>query len=428
MTRKLDKITCAYETPVFMKNIPEDLRPHLKPNGTDPSKNGGIPQTLIEWGNYMFDYHARINYLYTNQDQDFQYKLIESLEPNEFYIYPISIGRGEYFDMLRDTGFDCVHPKVLEDVRNNRALIVLLQQHEGHSGIPDYGSNDYCILQSWIECHDLPGQNVVYIHGNLRGAELAKLAGCTARVENVSVFEHWIHHNLQEKPLPFMPHPETPLYMCLNRRARPHRRYLLDQLYCHNLHEKGIVSYHIEDMEFFKYYINNFESPSVEYFQNNPRREVDVSLDINQANNLNPEFHSQTFLHLNTETLHDNRGIFFSEKIFKPIIAGQPFLLLGNPGSLKMLHNMGYKTFSDWWDESYDSDTNWHSRTDTVVQILKHLDTLGLDRLVEMRQEMQPVLQHNIDTFRERYQRYFPTHCQPLIDIINRNMERLKTL
>ena len=68
-----------------------------------------------------------------------------------------------------------------------------------------------------------------------------------------------------------------------------------------------------------------------------------------------------------TETLHENETIFLSEKIFKPIYCCQPFIVFGNPGTLKELHNLGFKTFSDFWDESYDEDYNFTSRLGKIM-------------------------------------------------------------
>ena len=57
----------------------------------------------------------------------------------------------------------------------------------------------------------------------------------------------------------------------------------------------------------------------------------------------NPKDVRSTFISLVTESLTDRNTLFFSEKIWKPIMVGHPFLLLGSKHSLKYLKNLGYK-------------------------------------------------------------------------------------
>ena len=66
--------------------------------------------------------------------------------------------------------------------------------------------------------------------------------------------------------------------------------------------------------------------------------------------------YQQAEFELVNETHHQNIGdlIFLTEKTFRTLLAGIPFLLFGNPGSLALLHQLGYKTFPKVFDEYYD--------------------------------------------------------------------------
>ena len=46
---------------------------------------------------------------------------------------------------------------------------------------------------------------------------------------------------------------------------------------------------------------------------------------------------------------------FLTEKTFKPIMYGHPFILITHPGALDRLHQLGFETFPEWFDENYDS-------------------------------------------------------------------------
>ena len=45
---------------------------------------------------------------------------------------------------------------------------------------------------------------------------------------------------------------------------------------------------------------------------------------------------------------------FLTEKTFKPIMYGHPFILVTHPKALKHLRNLGFETFPEWFDENYD--------------------------------------------------------------------------
>ena len=69
----------------------------------------------------------------------------------------------------------------------------------------------------------------------------------------------------------------------------------------------------------------------------------------------NSENYKSTYFSIVTETLFYEFGNYLSEKTWKPIAHLHPFIFVGRPGMLKFLHSLGFKTFSEYWDESYDT-------------------------------------------------------------------------
>lgn len=127
---------------------------------------------------------------------------------------------------------------------------------------------------------------------------------------------------------------------------------------------------------------------------------------------LNIDAHLKCFLNIVTETSYDSDMIFISEKTYKPIYLCQPFIVFGNPYTLKKLHELGYKTFSKWWDESYDTETDLKKRFHKIVSILEMISELSLDELQELKNEMRDVLIHN-------YLHFFKnTELQALLKIL----------
>ena len=102
-----------------------------------------------------------------------------------------------------------------------------------------------------------------------------------------------------------------------------------------------------------------------------------------------------SFVHVVTETEYFKDKLHLTEKMFKPIVAGQPFLLLAGAGNLEYLRGYGFKTFSNYWDESYDNITDPGKRVEAVVTILESLAGMSYSEQVAIRKDMQHIVEHN---------------------------------
>jgi hypothetical protein len=118
---------------------------------------------------------------------------------------------------------------------------------------------------------------------------------------------------------------------------------------------------------------------------------------------LNKSAHSNTFLNVVTETLFDENVIFLTEKTFKPIYMCQPFIIFGNPNSIKKLKEFGYKTFDLWWDESYDEELDLNKRFKKIISILEKIADLSLSECVDMKKQMEHILIHNHKHFMRKH-------------------------
>lgn len=107
---------------------------------------------------------------------------------------------------------------------------------------------------------------------------------------------------------------------------------------------------------------------------------------------------AESLLYLVTETVATGRRHHLTEKTFKPIALGMPFVIVGTQGSLKYLRSYGFRTFGDLWDESYDDEPDDSRRIEKIAHTLKLLDDLG-----EYRQAIfdsaQEIIQHNWNHF-----------------------------
>jgi len=103
--------------------------------------------------------------------------------------------------------------------------------------------------------------------------------------------------------------------------------------------------------------------------------------------------------HVVGETVFYDEKLHLTEKIFKPIVARRPFILVGASGNLAYLKSYGFKTFDRWIDESYDLEPDPDKRIDMAMDQLDKLCSLSPNELVSMHREMEDILDHNFNHF-----------------------------
>jgi hypothetical protein len=91
----------------------------------------------------------------------------------------------------------------------------------------------------------------------------------------------------------------------------------------------------------------------------------------------------------------DESAITLNEKEYKPILARHPFILIASPGTLTLLKTLGFKTFDQWFDESYDAEINESIRMLKIINEIDRLCKIDNATWDIMIAEMAPVLEHN---------------------------------
>ena len=108
---------------------------------------------------------------------------------------------------------------------------------------------------------------------------------------------------------------------------------------------------------------------------------------------------ADSLLYLVTETVADGRRHHLTEKTFKPIALGMPFVLVGTQGSLEYLRSYGFKTFGHIWDESYDTIADPHERIAAVSSLLKSLCGLSPEERIALFRVCRETIEHNWNHF-----------------------------
>jgi hypothetical protein len=90
-----------------------------------------------------------------------------------------------------------------------------------------------------------------------------------------------------------------------------------------------------------------------------------LSSEAVQATHL-PQYDDSWFT-VATETEMRPTDTRITEKVLKPIFSFHPFFVLGSRGSLRMVRELGFETFGDMFDESYDEEPDVRRRFDAVL-------------------------------------------------------------
>lgn len=181
-------------------------------------------------------------------------------------------------------------------------------------------------------------------------------------------------------------------FLMFNRRLRPHRIYSIIEFYKKNILKEFLISYDLKKMQtFFLDYGsvgNHFKNKNKRELLNfynkllnsEPKKTIDFD-DLETVWGFNFETKTpylNTYIHIVSETNFFEDGGYFSEKTWKPIGHLQPFIFFGSYGSLEQLKNLGFKTFSPFIDESYDTEEDNEKRFTMIMNEVERISKIDV--------------------------------------------------
>jgi len=105
------------------------------------------------------------------------------------------------------------------------------------------------------------------------------------------------------------------------------------------------------------------------------------------------EYH-RLFAELVIETYVMGNTFFPTEKTLRPIIAKTPFIAMAPKNHLANLRQQGFKTFGQWWDESYDY-CEGLLRIKEIKKVIETTMGWSQEKMQQVLIEMEEVLEHN---------------------------------
>ena len=183
-------------------------------------------------------------------------------------------------------------------------------------------------------------------------------------------------------------HKQTVLDCNLITGPRQYRIYLIYQMYRMNYQHQSFISFDGEynwREDLLKNDQFDILKKPQKYLDRIPKNKVSYDnwgKDNKFSNNLMQsrlplDYYSQVNYVTVSETLCIENKKHLTEKIFKPIAAGKPFILAGGYKNLEYLRRYGFKSFGNLWNESYDNIVDPNTRLEKIFDLFEEI---GLDR------------------------------------------------
>jgi len=200
-------------------------------------------------------------------------------------------------------------------------------------------------------------------------------------------------------------------FLYLNRIPKIQRAYLFNKIWSEDksILENAHWSWNSKGSKDYAFYDSTHPIKSIEGIGK-------TTLDDESTNFLGEELIKDSFCSVITESEIEDTSLFLTEKIIKPILLCQPFLVLGSYKYYEMLQQLGFKTFSDFWDEGFESvkvgDTHdgIFKKCDRFYEQISYINSLDISKLENMHKDMIPILLHNrnllLDIFNKNFGEY----------------------
>jgi hypothetical protein len=344
--------------------------------------------------------------------------------PTEVFLYELNWSNFHYRDKLHnfhgaDGLFDNnqITDEVLHRIRDKTAYFLVTLLYEGY--LDDEFLNH---LSDYFRSKGLPLTQIIYVTNCYNGKEVYedyckrnhKLP--EMQMEYFPVFridKCDVQQAIKESVvLKYKPGPRKKTFLCFNRRYNDHRLMLylaivqqgiIDQ--CYYSMDKTQPEANRSFVENCKYLLSRFPDMGL------------ASDDVLSADKLlplvldNPNFNTYPMEHsvdpvkhlydtslinIITETYFFNKIIHITEKTYKPIAFMQPFILVAAAGSLQHLKDMGFKTFENFWDESYDLELDDKRRFNKIISLIESISKWTEEEKTKFTFKVKDIVDYNV--------------------------------
>jgi hypothetical protein len=326
-----------------------------------------------------------------------------SLEEIDKYIFPLIIAYF-YEEIVIDNIFKHISDQIKNDINNGKCLLVFNNSQEGWF----YDELFYAIIVRNLRKNNINCENVLIVSNVLledfypTNVVVWHQFETATRLRMKTVDDDFNTIDLGT-------HPQSKKFICLNSFLRPHRIRFLYEMWQRDLLNSMRISFRTSSKIFNPDNILLTSIPDKDQLQtllNNPDFTYDPFLLGNMMTRHNDvnlwgtkKLQNENLIFIITETLFNGLSPpHLTEKTFKAIRFKMPFIIVGQSRTLQSLKDLGYKTFENLWDESYDAETDPLKRMEMICKLIEDLNNLSFEELRSMILANADILEHNYNT------------------------------
>jgi hypothetical protein len=388
------------------------------------------PYRILQYGGdekgIKFDHSELINYF----NRNFPKNIISLNQINDddfIYIYPLEI-KDTLSALNNHNGFelndiqykwylrDIIPTEIIEHLKSGKLKILVSLMHD-----PLY--DDYNINQFELQMNKLgiDGSNIIFLGGSNFKEYYEKYPESRVKIYNGHLFIRGYADMMKTFPtignLGYMcelveendldenkirPHK----FLCNNKTmAKPQRAAMAYFAIKYDLLNSGKFSFiqKIDKKTLYSHISKIIENPNqtyIEKIENILPYELDTHhLSENEKTNFGAtnnmkDWYNDTYINLVTETFF-GKNVFLSEKIFKPLSNLQPFIVLGDYGTITELKRLGFKTFEPFIDESYDLEIDPKVRMSKIEKEIEKLKNKSIEEIHDWYYSIKDILLYN---------------------------------
>ena len=335
--------------------------------------------------------------------------------PESYFLYELNWDynktQAKFFDTVLTPGN--IRESILNRIRNKTASILLTVLHEG------WVSDEFLsILHSKFTAAGIPLSQIIYASNCFNGEQLyadyCARHNIPAEIKNEYCPTFRIDRTDFEdiyKKRKYNPVTREKTFLCFNRRFNDHRLLFYILVEKHQLLDQFYLSMAKNRPESTDTFLKSATWLIHHYTEFNINLEDIVRADSKLPLTLdNPNFnkypmerksgdmkkyYDNSLINIVTETYFFNSIIHITEKTYKPIGFMQPFIMIAAPFSLKHIKDMGFKTFNDFWDESYDEELDHVKRMNKILNVVKFISEWSESKKLEFSNQVADILKYN---------------------------------
>lgn len=122
----------------------------------------------------------------------------------------------------------------------------------------------------------------------------------------------------------------------------------------------------------------------------------------NNDRKFQPFIYNDTLFSIISESEYVEDVLFVTEKTYKAIHNFHPFMIWGNPNVLQYLKSLGYETYTELFDESYDQERDNHIRLNKIRNNINNLNNLNISDYHDAYLSVKNKLIYNYELFLNR--------------------------